>query len=145
MGRRISERAAVLIVEDERILLMRRRKPGEEYYVVPGGGIEPGETPEEAAIREAKEETGLDVTLSGKLGSFHHEGRTIHYFPASSHRGTLRLGGPERARQSEDNVYELVWVDVRNLERMPLRPTHAREVCAEALARASENEDTPGF
>jgi 8-oxo-dGTP diphosphatase len=135
------ERAAVVIVEDDRVLLMRRRKPGEEYYVVPGGGIEPGETPEEAAVREAKEETGLDVTLAGKLGVFRHEGRTTHYFlaasPSASHRGRLRLGSPERERQTTDNVYELEWVDAECLENIPLRPSRAREVCAEALARVS--------
>ncbi len=132
----MSERAAVLIVEDSRILLMRRRKAGEEYYVVPGGGIEPGETPEEAAIREATEETGLAVALAGKLGVFHHDGRTSHYFLVASHRGTLRLGSPERERWSAANVYELEWVDAERVENIPLRSPHARRICRGLLKRA---------
>lgn len=127
------ERAAVVIVEDERILLMRRQKTDDEYYVVPGGGIEPGETPEEAAIREAKEETGLTVTLARKLGILDHEGRTAHYFLAASYRGRLRIGSPERERRSEDNAYELAWVEAERLEEITLRPSHARRVCRGVL------------
>ena len=43
---------------------------GEPDYtaVVPGGGIEPGETAAEAAIRETREETGLEVRLLRELG-----------------------------------------------------------------------------
>lgn len=73
MGDRIKERAAVLIVDDGRVLLMHRLRKGEEYYVVPGGDAEPIETPEEAAIREAKEETGFDIALGEKLCRLDHE------------------------------------------------------------------------
>ncbi len=129
----VRERAAVLIVEDGRVLLMRRRKHGSEYYVVPGGGIESGETPEEAAIREAKEEAGLDVAPAKKLGAFRHEGRMTHYFLAASRRGQSRIGSPERERRSAGNVYELEWVDAARIGDIPLRPPHARRVCRGVL------------
>jgi 8-oxo-dGTP diphosphatase len=60
MQHRIS--AGVLIEQDDRLLLVRHVKPGEyDFWVAPGGGVEGDETLEQAARREAREETGLEV------------------------------------------------------------------------------------
>jgi len=53
-------RAAVFVFgENGSVLLFHRFRNGHEYYVVPGGAVEPGETPEQAAARELKEETAI--------------------------------------------------------------------------------------
>ncbi|MFH0922041.1 MAG: NUDIX hydrolase [Fibrobacterota bacterium] len=52
-------RAAAVVVQEGAILLVRHRKDDQEYFLLPGGGVEPGETPEQALIRELAEETGL--------------------------------------------------------------------------------------
>ena len=114
-----------MIVDGDRILLMRRRKRGEDYYVVPGGGIEPGETPEEAAVREAREETGLDVRLDRNLGVIEDNGRQGHYFLATEFDGEQAVGGPERERMSPENRYDLEWIGVGRLREIDLRPSHA--------------------
>src|SRR5580692_1182311 len=50
------------IFRDGRVLIVRRaRPPANGLYTLPGGGVELGETLEEAVIREVKEETALDV------------------------------------------------------------------------------------
>ena len=49
-------RAQCLVVRDNKILMVKHCHDGEEYYCLPGGGIEKGETPEQAAVRELKEE-----------------------------------------------------------------------------------------
>jgi 8-oxo-dGTP diphosphatase len=64
-------------VEWELLLFDVVGEPGYEA-IVPGGGIEPGETPDEAAVRETYEETGLEVRLLHELGV---DGGT-HFFQA---------------------------------------------------------------
>ena len=60
-----------IIIEtpDGRILLIKRKNPP-HGWALPGGFIEYGESAEDAAIREAKEETGLSVELTGLVGVY---------------------------------------------------------------------------
>ena len=51
-------RGAAIIVQEGKIALIKRIREDETYYVFPGGGIEEGETPEEATKREIFEELG---------------------------------------------------------------------------------------
>ncbi len=62
--RRHRQAARVVITDSERVLLLADTDPGlpgSRWWVTPGGGIDPGESPLEAAIREVAEETGLAV------------------------------------------------------------------------------------
>jgi len=62
------------VTGDDELLLFDVVDRPEFASVVPGGGMEPGETVVEAALREVKEETGLDVRVLRKLGSEDHPG-----------------------------------------------------------------------
>ena len=57
------------MIRDDQILLITHREhaTGRTYWVIPGGGLEPGETPEQCARREMQEETGLDVRVERLL------------------------------------------------------------------------------
>jgi 8-oxo-dGTP diphosphatase len=59
----------IIELDDRRIVLIERRFPP-PGWAIPGGFIDVGETAEEAAVREAREETGLDVTLLELLGVY---------------------------------------------------------------------------
>ncbi len=62
---------------DSRVVLIRRAiEPGYGRWVFPGGYVDRGEEVEEAAIREAREECGLDVRLEGLVGVYSYAGRT---------------------------------------------------------------------
>ncbi|WP_256220765.1 NUDIX hydrolase [Streptomyces sp. CC53] len=97
--------AAAVVVQDRRVLLVRRRvAEGALSWQLPAGKIELGETPEEAAVRETHEETGLLVTPQSVLGRRVHPmtGREIHYI-------ACRPVGGEAVIASDDEVAGLAW------------------------------------
>jgi len=60
-----------VIIYMEKIVLIRRKNPPfQGHFALPGGFVEVGETIETAAVREAKEETGLDVEIIKLLGVY---------------------------------------------------------------------------
>ncbi|MGH2354285.1 MAG: NUDIX domain-containing protein [Chloroflexota bacterium] len=56
-------RAAVVACDEAGRVLLVRQTPGMDFWVVPGGGLEGGELMREAALREFREETGLQARL----------------------------------------------------------------------------------
>lgn len=68
MPSRVQRAAAyVVCVEDGRVLLSRLNPRLGSRWTLPGGGIEHGEHPADTAVREAEEETGLDVRVDDLL------------------------------------------------------------------------------
>ena len=60
-----------IIHENDKIILIKRlNNPYKNYWAIPGGFVEYGEKVEDAAIREAKEETGLDIKLTRLVGVY---------------------------------------------------------------------------
>ena len=63
MSKRPAVGVGIIITKDEEVLLLKRKYVhGDGSWSTPGGHLEFGETPEECAIREAKEETAVDIT-----------------------------------------------------------------------------------
>jgi mutator protein MutT len=61
-------RIAIAVVEQESCILIGQRPPGiplAGLWEFPGGKIEPGESPQEAAVRECREEAGIEVQVTG--------------------------------------------------------------------------------
>jgi 8-oxo-dGTP diphosphatase len=99
--------AAAIIVNDGRVLLVRRRvAEGELSWQFPAGEVEPGEAPEDAAVREAHEETTLTVTALKRLGERVHPatGRSMVYVACEAVAGTAQVG-------DEDELAEVAWCD----------------------------------
>jgi 8-oxo-dGTP diphosphatase len=95
-----------VIVSDGRLLMIRRRqREGELLWALPGGAIEPGETPEDAAVRETAEETGLVVTAARALGERVHPktGRAMAYVACDVLQGEARVA-------DDDELDAVAWV-----------------------------------
>src|SRR4029450_6836394 len=68
----------IIRVDDERIVLVKRAiEPGYGLWVFPGGYVDRGEEITTAAIREAREESGLEVRIDGLLNIYSYEGSPI--------------------------------------------------------------------
>jgi 8-oxo-dGTP diphosphatase len=66
---------AIIPFATDKILLVKRRTvPFRGYWALPGGRVDPGETVEQTIVREVKEETGLDVAITSKIGDYHEQG-----------------------------------------------------------------------
>lgn len=125
---------AMIIDRAERaVLLIHRWNQGREYYVLPGGKIEEWENPDETAIREAREETGLEIILERPVATLNNMGRTEYYFLAVNFSGVLAIGWPELGRALPDNTYELEWVPVDRLFQISLKPEAIQQVVAACI------------
>ena len=60
---------AAIFAEDGSVLLMRENYDRRRWGF-PGGALEPGETPDQAVVREVREETGLEVRVDAYVGSY---------------------------------------------------------------------------
>ncbi|MER7771903.1 NUDIX hydrolase [Kitasatospora sp. NPDC096140] len=98
--------AAALVVHEACILMVRRRvSEGQLSWQFPAGEIEPGESPEQAAVRETAEETGLGVAAVKLLGERVHPktGRLMSYTACRVVGGTAEVVDTEELDQ-------LAWV-----------------------------------
>lgn len=122
-----------IVVQDGNLLVIHRNKFGTEYYTLPGGGIDPGETPEQALIREMAEETSIRVNIE----------RLVYVEEAGNPFGTqyvflcTYLGGePALHPDSEEalinalgqNTYTPEWLPLEDVAQVSFRTTTLRDI-----------------
>jgi len=105
--------ASVLPIRDGKVLLGKRaHNPHKGAYDIIGGFMEANEHPEAAAIREAKEETGLDMKITSLLGIYTDRYGEDGDYTLNIHYLTEIVGG---TMQAQDDVASLEWIDINNL------------------------------
>ena len=109
-GRRPAAAVAVIVQNECLLLVHRRADDGAPLSVLPGGKLEPGESPEAAAVREVLEETALTVRPVQVLGERVHPDTGAHlvYVACEVIAGTARLA-------SAGELDAVEWVPVGNL------------------------------
>ena len=114
----------IVVVEDERgdVIVGRRSiEPGYGLWCLPGGYVNDDEHPADSAMRECREEIGVDVEITGLLGIYHIRKRDAPSMVGIGYRARLRPGqvataGPEMLEVDAfpgDRVPELVFTSHR--------------------------------
>ncbi len=125
----------VKIEDDYKALLIRVRREG---FELPKGHVEPGETPEEAALRELREETGIEneVSIVQQIGdisySFESKGayiqKRVEYFLA-----VLSLGEEPEFGPPPKRTRELKWIQESDIHHVDLANDELRRIFVKAF------------
>ncbi len=103
-------RSMALVVRDGRILLIKTLRYNR--WELPGGGIEAGETAEEAAIRELREESGLVGTIVRPLNTLHCKDGSVEYVflvDVPQEQEAIVGADPEVPTGEEQSIKNVCW------------------------------------
>ena len=105
-------RSMALVVRDEKILMVQALRRGKYIWELPGGGIEIGETPEETALRELKEECGLIGVVNRALSTLYCKDGSVEYVflvdvPEEQKESVGK--DPEVAEGMEQSIKDVCW------------------------------------
>lgn len=110
----------IVVNDDSEILLIRRTD--NDNWAVPGGAIDLGESVAQAAIRETKEETGIDCQLTGIVGIYSDPKHVIHYTSNDEVRqefSILLMGRPVEGEPTpSDESREVHWIAPNDIESL---------------------------
>jgi ADP-ribose pyrophosphatase YjhB (NUDIX family) len=118
----IAVAVSAFIQDDEGRILMIRRTDN-DLYSIPGGQLELGETLAQAAVREVREETGIECEVTGVIGLYSDPKHVIAYDDGEVRqefsicfRATPVSGTPRTSNESK----EVAWVDTTKLDSLPV-------------------------
>jgi 8-oxo-dGTP diphosphatase len=114
-------RAGIVLIQDGKVALIERHRAGLDYFVFPGGGVDEGESPEQAAVREAMEELGIDVLIKQKVAEIQLGPKSWQvYFLAEQRGGEFGSGAGEEYTDAdpdspEEGIYIPIWMPIAQL------------------------------
>lgn len=102
------------------LMILRGHEPGTGLWSIPGGRIEPGETPEQAVVREVREETGLEVTCGRLLGAVELPGPAGAVFDVADYVA-VPAPGTAAGLTAGDDAADVRWVSAADAAAMQER------------------------
>ena len=136
MGEKILAAAAIVINERDEVLLIRRgHAPSKGKWSLPGGSVQPAETPDQAALREVREESGLEVEISTELWRITVALPPAHEFDLVGFLANYSGGEPVAA----DDAELARWITPAEFESLETTPRLANLLAAAGWPRVSEN------
>lgn len=123
-------RAGCILIENDRIALIERHRAGRHYFTFPGGGVDDGETHEQAAIREMEEELGLQVKIVRRIADVHFNGNLQPYFLVKKVGGEFGTGTGEEFGEFDPfhGTYHPLWMPVPDLLNEKVVPRELAEL-----------------
>ncbi len=111
---------AVVRDDQGRLLLVQRaNEPGRGLWSIPGGRVEPGESAQDAVVREVAEETGLAVVVTGLAGVVERAAPGGGVYVIEDHVARLAVGVDPASLLAGDDASAAAWVPVAELDRLP--------------------------
>jgi len=115
-------RAQCLVIREDNILMVKHCSENDAHYTTPGGGIEPGETPEQAALRELQEECNVTGTIIKKTGEWacpYHDDKIFYTYHIDIGAQEPFLSYDwEYANKHLLNPVEVRWMTLRELSEV---------------------------
>ena len=122
-------RCAGGVVRDDRdrLLLVRRaHEPDRGCWSIPGGRVEPGETSQEAVVREVFEETGVRVVVTGVAGYVERPSPDGGIYEIEDYYARVEPGTDPHALRAGDDADDVGWFPPHRVEELELSTGLAR-------------------
>ena len=111
MEKTIRKAVRCYLIKDDKVVVTKYKEGNKKlgYYDIPGGKIEEGENPEQTAIREMKEETGL------KVGNLKYKGNMIIEYPNRIFDFDVFITNESEGKPQEYEENTSEWIGIREL------------------------------
>ncbi|MDX1640862.1 MAG: NUDIX domain-containing protein [Balneolaceae bacterium] len=132
---KVRVRACAVIVKNSSILLTKINSPTrkEPIWMPPGGGVEFGETVEEALLREVKEETGVQIKKHQLLWIHEFIEEPYHaiefYFRCEVIGGDLVKGTDPELQSNQQMLIDLDFIPLKESNELDIEPKFIKEFC----------------
>ena len=137
-------RAVAILIQNNAVALLERHRFGQHYFIFPGGGVDEGEIPEQAVVRETHEELGVHVRVIRLVAEVWFHGNRQLYFLVEQTGGEFGTGTGEEYGEYDPmkGTFQPVWMPIADLPANPVKPADICELVIRGHVRGWPEEPT---